>query len=526
MSARRASHSSVKYMGPSTPSLEKIREINDERKAGLHDYNIIPVFRELLADLETPVSAFLKLKRGPYSFLFESVEGGENVARYSFIGTQPYKVIKTGKGRDFEGEPLCHVESELALYRSYPMPSLPTFTGGAVGYVGYDCVKYFEPKVNRDLPDPLDVPEALFMFCNSIVIFDHVRHTIKLVSHVRLDAVHAGAEGMEREYRQALARLDELAENLAGSYPAPSDTVPISEAEHSDSLRKYEEMKENNKQWYMKVVDVMKEHIVAGDVIQAVPSQRLARPTNIPPFDIYRSLRVVNPSPYMFYLDLEDFYIVGASPELLVKVEEGRVITHPIAGTRRRGVTKEQDEELAAELLADEKERAEHIMLVDLGRNDLGRISEPGTVRVDSLMHIEKYSHVMHIVSNVSGQLAKDKTVFDAFRSVFPAGTVSGAPKVRAMQIISDNEPFCRRIYAGAVGYWSFGGVMDTCIALRTMIIKDRVAYLQAGAGIVYDSDPLSEFNETVSKMGALARAVDLAEELFEQDAVKSRTKW
>lgn len=478
------------------PTLDEVREI-----ARRGEGNLVPVFREVAADLETPVSAFLKVHEGPYSFLLESVEGGERLARYSFIGTQPYRVLKAGEGFEYTGDPLVPLEQELARFKSVAVPGVPAFTGGAIGYVAYDAVRHFEPRVARPQADPLGLPEAMFLFSDSMVVFDHIHHTIKVISHCRLDG------DIDSAYRQAAFRIDEIVARLA------NPTVPLPVEETGAILRSTGQAESNvGREGYELMVERIRDHVVAGDVIQAVPSQRLARKTAVHPFNIYRQLRVVNPSPYMFYLDLGDFQIVGASPELLVRVEDGVVTNHPIAGTRPRGATPEEDERLAEELLADEKERAEHIMLVDLGRNDVGRVAKPGTVHVDSLMHIERYSHVMHIVSHVSGQLREDRTAFDAFRSVFPAGTVSGAPKVRAMEIIAELEQERRGVYAGAVGYASFAGSLDTCIAIRTMVIKNGTAYLQAGGGIVYDSVPATEYQESMNKMRALMRAIDLAE--------------
>lgn len=478
------------------PTLDEVREIATSG-AG----NIVPIYREVTADLETPVSAFLKVQKGPYSFLLESVEGGERMARYSFIGTQPYRVLRTGEGQQWTGDPLIPLEQELSRFKEVPIPGVPAFTGGAIGYVAYDAVRHFEPKMARPQADPLGLPEAMFLFCDSMVVFDHIRHTIKVIAHCRLDG------DIDAAYRQAAFAIDEIVERLAN----PTVTLPVEEV--AAVLRSNGKAESNvGREGYELMVERIREHVIAGDVIQAVPSQRLARKTAVHPFNIYRQLRTVNPSPYMFYLDMGEFQIVGASPELLVRVEDGVIVNHPIAGTRPRGATPEEDERLAAELLADEKECAEHIMLVDLGRNDVGRVSKPGTVKVDRLMQIEKYSHVMHIVSNVSGQLAAGKTRFDAFRSVFPAGTVSGAPKVRAMELIAELEGEKRGIYAGAVGYASFAGSLDTCIAIRTMVVKDGVAYLQAGGGIVYDSVPATEYQETVSKLGAPMRAIDQAE--------------
>jgi len=380
------------------------------------------------------------------------------------------------------------------------VPGLPRFCGGAVGYLGYDTVRYVE-HLPHSPPDDRHLPDLAFALYDRMVVFDHIHHTIKVIAHCRLDG------DVESAYRQAAFQIDAIVERLE------NPTVPLPHQDIAAVLRTNSQAESNvGREGYELMVEKIREYIIAGDAIQVVPSQRLRRPTAVHPFNIYRQLRTINPSPYMFYLDLGGFQVVGASPELLVRVEDGIVTTHPIAGTRPRGATPEEDERLAAELLADEKERAEHIMLVDLGRNDVGRIAERGSVQVESLMNVERYSHVMHIVSNVSGQLAPDKTRFDAFRSVFPAGTLSGAPKVRAMEIIAELEPSRRGIYGGAVGYASFAGSLDTCIAIRTMVVKDGVAYLQAGGGIVYDSVPATEYMETVNKMRALMRAIDQAE--------------
>ena len=478
------------------PTLDEVKAM-----AAKAEGNLVPIFREVTADLETPVSAFLKVRTGQYSFLLESVEGGERLARYSFIGTQPYRVLKTGPGQEYDGDPLLPLEQEMARFKAVSVPGVPAFTGGAIGYVAYDAVRHFEPRVVPPESDVLGIPEAIFLFCDSMVVFDHIHHTIKVIAHCRLDG------DIDSSYRQAAFQIDEIVDRLN------SPTIKLPEQEVAAVLRTNGQAESNvGREGYELMVERIRDYVIAGDVIQAVPSQRLARPTAVHPFNIYRQLRTVNPSPYMFYLELGDFQVVGASPELLVRVEDGEVVTHPIAGTRPRGATPEEDDRLAVELLADEKERAEHIMLVDLGRNDVGRVAAPGSVRVTKMMEIERYSHVMHIVSNVSGQLAPGKTPFDAFRAVFPAGTVSGAPKVRAMEIIAELEPSKRGIYAGAVGYTSFAGSLDTCIAIRTMLVKDGVAYLQAGGGIVYDSVPDTEFVETVNKMRALMRAIDQAE--------------
>jgi anthranilate synthase component I len=478
------------------PTLEEVREL-----ARTADGNLVPITKEVPADLETPVSAFLKVRTGDYSFLLESVEGGERMARYSFIGTSPYRVMKTGPGEDIEGDPLKPIEQELDRFKTVDLPGMPTLTGGAIGYVSYDAARYFEPRMARDQEDTLGIPEAIFLLCDSMVVFDHIRHNIKVIAHCRLDG------DIDAAYRQAAFQIEEIAGRLSNqTIQLPTEDLAAVLA--SDGLAESNVGREG----YELMVEQIRDEVIAGQVIQAVPSQRLARKIAVHPFNIYRQLRTVNPSPYMFYLDLGDFQVVGASPELLVRVEDGIVTNHPIAGTRPRGASEEEDDALAEELLADEKELAEHIMLVDLGRNDVGRVCEPGTVKVDKLMEIERYSHVMHIVSNVSGRLREDKTRFDAFRSVFPAGTVSGAPKVRAMELIAEMEKERRGVYAGAVGYASFAGTLDTCIAIRTLVVKDSVAYLQAGGGIVYDSVPATEHEETVNKMQALTRALDQAE--------------
>jgi anthranilate synthase component 1 len=478
------------------PSLEEVKAL-----AATGEGNLVPIYREVTADLETPVSAFLKVCSGPYSFLFESVTGGENLARYSFIGTRPYRVLKTGPGQEYDGDPLIPLEEEMARFKAIAVPGLPAFTGGGVGYVAYDAVRHYEPRVVPPELDVFGIPEAAFMFCDSLVVFDHTRHTIKVIAHCRLDG------DIEEAYAAAAGQIEDTVERLN------SPNIVLPEQEVGAVLRTNGKAESNvGREGYELMVERIREYVISGDVIQTVPSQRLARRTGVHPFNIYRQLRTVDPSPYMFYVNMGDFQIIGASPELLVRVENGEVVTHPIAGTRRRGATAADDEALAAELLADEKERAEHIMLVDLGRNDVGRVATPGTVRVTRMMEIEKYSHVMHIVSHVTGQLAEGKTAFDAFRAIFPAGTVSGAPKVRAMEIIAELEPSKRGVYAGAVGYSSFAGSLDTCIAIRTMLVKDGVVYFQAGGGIVYDSEPEAEYIETVNKMGAVMRALDQAE--------------
>jgi len=478
------------------------------------DNNLVPVFRDVPADLETPVSAFLKVARGDYSFLLESVEGGERLARYSFIGTEPYRVYRSGPYADpKEGsDPLVEVETELSRYRlSHPKDTeaaagggLPRFTGGAVGFLAYDVVRHFEARVQVPEADAQGLPEALFMFVDTLLVFDHLKHVIKVVAHCRLDG------DVEQSYRQACWRIDELVARLGRALPAaPYAMISpefIGEPAQSNVGRDR----------YIGMVEQAKKYIVAGDVIQVVPSQRLSRRTSAHPFSIYRALRMVNPSPYMYYLQMGDSHIVGASPEMLVRVEDGTVETHPIAGTLPRGRTPDEDEVIEQALLNDEKERAEHVMLVDLGRNDIGRVSQPGTVTVKDFMIVERYSHVMHLVSRVEGKLKRDMSAYDALRACFPAGTLSGAPKIRAMEIISELEPERRGPYGGAVGYFDFSGNMDTAITIRTMVMKDGISHVQAGGGVVYDSVPDREYEETLNKARAVMAAIDRAETLEE----------
>ena len=482
------------------PSIEKFRELAQGSA------NLIPVYRDVVADLETPVSAYLKIARGSHSFLFESVEGGERLARYSFMGTEPYRALRCGPGLpDGAGDPLTLVEAELSKYRIASVEGLPRFLGGAVGYLAYECAHYFEPRVPLPPIDPHGLPEAVFLFTESIVVFDHLKHRIQIVAHAFVE----GEAEADEAYAKAVARIDELAARLA--QPLTPSAGPLDEPQEGggsfDSPASNKTPDE-----YRAMVETGRSYVIAGDVIQVVPSQRLEVPVTAAPFDIYRALRAINPSPYMFYVHLDDFDIVGASPELLVRVEDGVVDTHPIAGTRRRGADAAADAALEAELVTDEKERAEHTMLLDLGRNDIGRVSTPGTVRVPQILEVERYSHVMHLVSHVTGELAEGLSSYDALRACFPAGTVSGAPKIRAMELIAELEGERRGLYAGAVGYFSFSGNMDTAIAIRTMVVKDGTAYLQAGGGVVYDSDPEAERRESLQKAGALLRAIEEAE--------------
>ena len=477
-----------------TPTLEQVEKLASQG-------NLVPVYRQINADLETPVSAYLKIARPPYSFLLESVEGGERIARYSFIGTEPRDVLKTGPGQQLGAiDPLIPVERELARYKVAPVADLGRFNGGAVGYVSYDAARYFEPRLPVPDPDPLGLPESIFMLTTTFLIFDHLRHSIRVVSHAHIDG------DVERAYSEAVERIEQIVARLEAplarpASAAPATDIPKTAVASNVTRERYEEM-----------VRQARRYISEGENIQTVISQRLFRPTSAHPFQIYRALRAINPSPYMYFFEMDDFHVVGASPELLVRVEDGSVATHPIAGTRPRGADPEEDAALEDDLRSDEKERAEHIMLVDLGRNDIGRVSEPGTVQVTQLMDVERYSHVMHLVSHVTGKLRAGHTSYDALRACFPAGTVSGAPKVRAMEIIAELEPDRRGPYTGAVGYFDLAGNMDTAIAIRTLIVKDGVAYAQAGGGVVFDSKPDAEYQETLHKASALLRAIDEAE--------------
>jgi anthranilate synthase component 1 len=472
------------------PSLEEVKKRQGEG-------TLIPVYREIVADLETPVSAFLKINQGGNSFLLESVEGGERMARYSFIGTEPYRLL-TSRPED-KTNPLLLIAEELNKYKMVPIADLPRFCGGAVGYLGYDVARRFE-----DLPspaaDPLGLPEALFMFVDTMLVFDHITHKIKILSHVHVDG------NLEDEYHKAIDRIENLADRLNQPLK-PKHYVKVSAAPKKQALTS-----NFSKSEFERAVDRIKRYITAGEAIQVVLSQRLAQPVGVNPFEIYRALRSLNPSPYMFFLDFNDFHIIGASPEILVRVEDGTVMTRPLAGTRRRGNDQAEDIALEKELRSDEKERAEHIMLVDLGRNDIGRVSEPGTVEVSNLMEVERYSHVMHLVTHVQGKLRKNLSIFDALQACFPAGTVSGAPKIRAMEIIAEMEPEKRGPYAGAAGYFSFSGNMDMAISIRTMVVNRSIAYVQAGCGIVYDSVPEREYQETMNKAQALLKAIHQAE--------------
>jgi anthranilate synthase component 1 len=468
-------------------------EFMDYAKSG----NLIPVYREIIADAETPVSAYQKLlKTGP-SFLLESVEGGERVGRYSFIGTNPSTVIRVAQRSGDDA--LRAVELEMSKYKPVTLPGLPRFTGGAVGFISYEYIHQIEPSVPRPQRDDLGTPTLCFMITDTILIFDRVSQTIKIVAnaHVEGDATHA--------YTRACSQIDRLLAQLAQPLASP----PLEFQKNAPDVPVESNMTTER---YAGMVSQAQEYIKAGDIIQVVLAQRFQTLLKSSALDVYRALRSINPSPYMFLLDFGDFQLVGASPEVHVRCEDGNVEIRPIAGTRWRGKSPEEDERLAKDLLADEKERAEHLMLVDLARNDIGRVCDFGSVRVPEFMVIEKYSHVMHIVSGVEGKLQKGRSSYDLMRATFPAGTVSGAPKIRAMQIISGQEQTQRGPYAGAVGYFSFNGNVDSCITLRTALLKDGVAYVQAGGGIVADSDPKYEFQESVNKSKAMLKAIALAQ--------------
>ena len=491
-----------------TPSREEFRVLAERG-------NLIPVYRDILADMETPVSAFLRIADRPNAFLLESVEGGERMARYSFFGSDPHTTIRSqgmtawitdpngtrpvalGPGHD----PLHVVEELLREVRYVELPDMPRFVGGAVGYIGYDWVRFLEP-IGDQTTDDLQVDDVHLLLTDTLCIFDHVRHRLRILANARL---LPGAD-IDAVYDAARDKVDALVELMQSPRPASVSTP--------SPVRAGGEFRSNlDRESYRDMVNRGKEFIAQGDVIQTVLSQRFSRPLHADTFDVYRALRSLNPSPYMFYLAYDNgVTLVGASPEILVTEDKGKVTVRPIAGTRKRGATPVEDAALAAELMVDEKERAEHIMLVDLGRNDIGRVCEYGSVVVDELMLVEKYSHVMHIVSNVTGRLAKDQTPFDLLRATFPAGTLSGAPKVRAMQIIEELEPTRRGIYGGAIGYFSYNGNVDACITIRTLLVKEGMAYVQAGGGIVADSDADSEFEETVNKSYAVRKAIEMAE--------------
>ncbi len=460
--------------------------------------NVIPVRADLLADLETPVSAYAKLRGTGPAFLLESVEGGEHVSRYSFIGCNPRQIFSAQPG---EADPLATLQQELAKYRPVAVPGLPPFTGGAVGYLGYEYIHSIEKSVPLAAHDELGVPMMWFMLCDSVLAFDRAHQTMRLIvnAHIGPDAgaSYDAACAELRRMQAALARPTPLTSSTLGGtgvVQVPTGNFPQAAFE--------------------KMVEDSQEFIRAGDIFQIVLSQRFTREFTRTPLDLYRALRTVNPSPYMFLLEADEFALVGASPEVHVRLTGRKVEIRPIAGTRPRGQTSAEDLALEKELLADDKEKAEHLMLVDLARNDIGRVCSFGSIKVPEFMTIERYSHVMHIVSQVEGQLAPERTAFDLMRATFPAGTVSGAPKIRAMQLIAEKEGTQRGSYAGALGYFSYNGNLDSCITLRTALVKDGLVHIQAGAGIVADSVPAAEYQETINKASALFKAISLAEKL------------
>ena len=479
--------------------------------------NVIPVYGELLADLETPVSAFMKLDDGRFSYLLESVEGTEKVARFSFLGSRP-RLLFTSAGRHVElsdlrdgrvqavrrletpQDPLVEIERLMRQFRFVPLPGLPRFCGGLVGYLGYDVVRFLERLPGHQLDD-LRVPDIMLMLTDTMAIFDHAQHKLLLIANAQTTR-----STPRRAYRQAVRDIEAMAARLRGPLPKTARRRAKSSAAVRSNLTREE---------FTRMVERAKAYIRAGDVIQVVLSQRLERELSCGPFDVYRTLRSLNPSPYMYCLRFGGLCLVGSSPEMLVRCEDGRLETRPIAGTRPRGRDEREDERLIQQLRASVKERAEHLMLVDLGRNDLGRVARPGSVQTPELMVVERYSHVLHLVSGVTAKLRPGKTSFDVLRATFPAGTVAGAPKVRAMEIIAELERHDRGTYAGAVGYFSFSGNVDTCITIRTVLIKDRRAYIQAGAGIVADSQPAREYQETLNKARGMLQAIDIAEQRF-----------
>nr|CAA6829606.1 MAG: Anthranilate synthase, aminase component (EC [uncultured Thiotrichaceae bacterium] len=470
-------------------------------------YNRVPVYRQILADLDTPLSAYLKLADAPYSYLFESVQGGEKWGRYSIIGLPAKTVIKIFGHQvemhrnnlpieHFEAiDPLEWVDNFQNHFKVPDLDELPRFNGGLVGYFGYETIRYIEPKLARvSKTDHIGTPDILLMVSDEVVVFDNLRGELHLI-------VLAQEDG----YDVAVQRLDTLEQELQQTQTQYRASHKTSDINESDFISGF------TQDGYKEAVSKVRDYITDGDAMQVVLSQRMSIPFEAEPLDLYRSLRRLNPSPYMYYLNLEDFHIVGSSPEILVRLEDNEVTVRPIAGTRKRGESEEQDRELEQDLLSDPKEIAEHLMLIDLGRNDAGRVSQTGTVELTDKMMVERYSHVMHIVSNVTGQLLPDMSAMDVLRATFPAGTVSGAPKIRAMEIIDELEPVKRGVYSGAVGYIAWNGNMDTAIAIRTAVIKDKTLHIQAGAGIVYDSVPEMEWQETMNKGRAVFRAASAA---------------
>ena len=487
-----------------TPAFENFKRM-------AHEGNLIPVFEEVHFDWETPLSAFRKIDDGRFSFLLESVEGGEKWGRFSFLGSSPSYLFRS-RGEEYEilrhegvlqkgkkENPLRALENLLRMFRPVHHDSLPRFFGGGVGYLSYDMIRSFE-RIPELLPQDLDLHDCFFMITDTLLVFDNLKHKMKVISNVFLD----GHSPLERAYQEAEEKIRRIIGRLQSPAPPHLGRRPCPPSPLFSNFSRED---------FVKAVQRAKQYIKAGDVIQVVLSQRFSSDLRSDPFDIYRALRSINPSPYLFYLRMDDTVLLGASPEVMVRLEDGRIELRPLAGTRPRGRTEEEDQTMEKDLLEDEKERAEHIMLVDLGRNDLGRVAEIGSVNVTSLMDVERYSHVMHIVSNIEGSLAAGKTAFDVFEATFPAGTVSGAPKIRAMEIIEELEPVRRGPYAGAVGYFSFSGNLDTCITIRSVLIKEGKVYVQAGAGIVADSEPEKEYEETLNKAQAIFRAIQFAGE-------------
>jgi len=471
--------------------------------------NLIPVYREILSDLDTPVGAFKKIDDGRYGFLLESIEGGEKWGRYTFLGSSPavvirgkdnwVEIVEGGEVRRVEvADPLNYIRDFMARYQPVEVPGIPRFFGGAVGYLGYDAVRHFETLPDHN-PSLIGAYDAYFIITDTILIFDSLSQKIKVVSNAHLD----GATTPEAAYAEAVGKIEGLIARLKTPLPAAPKQPAKGRVALASNVKR-----EDFENWVTRA----KEYVRSGDVIQVVLSQRFSGELTVDPFDIYRALRTLNPSPYMFFLRLDETVVVGASPEVMVRKEGDRVELRPIAGTRPRCADPVADDAMVQELLADPKERAEHVMLVDLGRNDLGRVCRTGSVKVSELMVVERYSHVMHIVSNVQGELAAGQDAFDVVRATFPAGTLSGAPKVRAMEIIEELEGTRREVYGGAVGYFSFSGNMDMAIAIRTLVVKDGKVHLQAGAGIVADSDPAAEYVETVNKAKAVVKAIEMAE--------------
>ena len=472
----------------------------------------IPISLELLADMETPLSVFKKLGNKPFSYLFESVEGAEKWARYSLIGLPSTTVIKVHKNdikiykdnkvvkKVSSPDPLKFLQEYQDKIEVKPNNELPSFTGGLVGYLGYDCIRYIEPKLSKsNLPDPLGTPDALFMLSEEVAVFDNLNNKLHLI--VLSDSESKSAISKAQE------RLKHLSNKLLNPLPKENSLEIIEPVEEEDFVSGFGEVE------FKKSVERIKEYIKAGDVMQVVCSQRMSVPFTSDPVELYRSIRHLNPSPYLYYLNLDEFHIVGSSPEILARLENNEVTVRPIAGTRRRGKDKKDDLRMEKDLTNDPKEIAEHLMLIDLGRNDIGRISEAGSVEVTEKFEVERYSHVMHMVSNVKGKLKKDLNYMDVVRATFPAGTLSGAPKIRAMELIEEIEPVKRGIYGGAVGYFSWNGNMDMAIAIRTAIIKDDILYIQAGGGFVADSDPELEWKEALNKGRAIFKAVEMVQE-------------